>query len=403
MPVTFKVASHEASAVRYQSLQNKDPQGILKQLSQPQYEECQEVFMSTYSDPKARNGYLETSCNGFVNSAIQAYNQHYNLVLKPDDVWLAILSQFNIYVNAHSEEMRNYFVNFEGKKMLEIVYEGGTAKRLDWTGFTANISILIERNVTDLTLRSWIVPDFSTTTENNKVVCSIVMMSTLQKYFAYKCTLRCGIPAVTLEGERADWENILYRIERLKDFGKDTADWYQLLRPILSRFVAAFDNPNSAANKDFWQRIAHYYPGASGPSTYSGWITAFCFWRTDGKRFAAVDYLAGSDDRFRIDGISFHHIETTDVPAGWTSTPVQVYEQGKQYMGRLVAGSVGIRASASNGGDGLDTLQPEAGWWMYRVTEGKEPKPESCESEDRMYADYRHQNYQHQAVRARRI
>ena len=37
--------------------------------------------------------------NGFFQALSLAYNKHHILVLRPDDVWLAILVQFNFFVN----------------------------------------------------------------------------------------------------------------------------------------------------------------------------------------------------------------------------------------------------------------------------------------------------------------
>jgi hypothetical protein len=33
--------------------------------------------------------------NGFVHTIIKAYSDHHHLVLRPDDVWIAVLGQFN--------------------------------------------------------------------------------------------------------------------------------------------------------------------------------------------------------------------------------------------------------------------------------------------------------------------
>src|SRR5690349_20929723 len=38
---------------------------------------------------------------GLVHIVIGAYNNHFNLVLRPDDVWQAIVTQLSFYVNAH--------------------------------------------------------------------------------------------------------------------------------------------------------------------------------------------------------------------------------------------------------------------------------------------------------------
>ncbi len=59
-----------------------------------------------------------TTNNGFVSTVIKCYNQHHNLVLRPDDIWIAIMSQFSLYINANAEEFRNKFVSFDGKKEL---------------------------------------------------------------------------------------------------------------------------------------------------------------------------------------------------------------------------------------------------------------------------------------------
>ena len=50
----------------------------------------------------------------------------------------------------------------------------------------------------------------------------------LQAYFSYKCCLTCGIPQVTLEGTKEDWERILSRLEKLKEYGVETLAWYHL-------------------------------------------------------------------------------------------------------------------------------------------------------------------------------
>jgi hypothetical protein len=93
----------------------------------------------------------------------------------------------------------------------------------------------------------------------------------------------CGIPRVTLEGEKEDWENILTRLEKLKEYGDETTAWYHLLVPVISRFVGAFDSPDAEENIEFWQKVAHYQGGGSGPTWIAGWINAFCVFDEKGK------------------------------------------------------------------------------------------------------------------------
>jgi hypothetical protein len=53
---------------------------------------------------------------GLVHALEAAYSNHRHLILRPDDVWHAILTQFSIYVNKNSESLRGSFVSHDGQK-----------------------------------------------------------------------------------------------------------------------------------------------------------------------------------------------------------------------------------------------------------------------------------------------
>jgi hypothetical protein len=90
----------------------------------------------------------------------------------------------------------------------------------------------------------------------------------------------CGLPSVTLEGGKEDWEKLLARIDRLKVFGKEPEAWSAMLRPILTRFAQAFDGDSGV---DFWSHVCHYQSMGSGSESLGGWITALCVWDKHGK------------------------------------------------------------------------------------------------------------------------
>ena len=52
-----------------------------------------------------------------------AYTNHYPIRIKPDDIWLLIVQAFSYHVNSNSEQLRKYFINFEGKKDITIEYK----------------------------------------------------------------------------------------------------------------------------------------------------------------------------------------------------------------------------------------------------------------------------------------
>lgn len=83
----------------------------------------------------------------------------------------------------------------------------------------------IQENVLDPDLRAWVAPEFSTTTEDDRVVSSVMMMGAMQKYFSYGFTLTYGIPAVTLLGERENWVDIQSRLEKLDSWGGAGGFW----------------------------------------------------------------------------------------------------------------------------------------------------------------------------------
>ncbi len=105
----------------------------------------------------------------------------------------------------------------------------------------------------------------------------------------------------------------------------------------------------------------------SGSTEYSGWITAFCFWHEDG----ACQYsIWDGGNNLSLDGVSYHKISDDVLPNGWCKVPVELNDNGLELKTEMVAGSVGIACSSSgleseDGKVGLDSMQPETGWWIY--------------------------------------
>ena len=187
----------------------------------------------------------------------------------PEDIWFAILSQLSLYINAHAEELRSFFVAHEGQKALWIHYGSGSIHTIDNGRFAQNMGILLSKNVNDPDLHPWIMPAFSTTTDNDRIVASVIMMGALQKYFTYGWSTMCALPSVTLLGEKSDWELLLQRIEKLPQLGEESTLFYALLKPVITQCVQSFVSPASDATRDFWQKIIHRKGG-------SGVVRSFC-------------------------------------------------------------------------------------------------------------------------------
>ena len=239
----------------------------------------------------------------------------------------------------------------------------------------------LAENIVDPSLREWFLPAFSTTTKVDEATASIMLMSSMQKYFEYSCSTCCGLPSVTLLGQKKDWEKMLSRLERLKTFGEEPTRFGTLLLPVLKKFVETFDDPDSEEIRDFWQRIAHYVGGGSGPTYLSGWITAFCFWDVDGKCMHEPGSNPSDEDTtyygmaksMVLDGARYHLVDTSKIPPGYATVPVELNDNGAITNAEMVAGSLGMMVSSSGlelaeGKEGkYDTVQPTTGWCMYEI------------------------------------
>ncbi|KAF9566562.1 hypothetical protein CPC08DRAFT_733566 [Agrocybe pediades] len=350
---------------------------ILQKACYQQYRQSDEILQSSFdnleNDSWNKEFDIIPQSNGFVDTVLHAYNQHRVLIIRPDDV----------------ETLRSHFVRQKGKKELTVK---GDRRNVDYEELASKMTKKIEENVVDPALRAWVLPDFSTTTVNDTTVCSIVMMASMKKYFTYKFQLLCGIPRVTLAGEKADWEKILVRLDKLRENGLHAIAWYHLLHPIVLRF----------------QKVAHYSSGGSGPTYLSGWITAFCVFDDEGKwlgnpikkdlkelpdarslpvaDFSATyteitllppiirDFIGDGAEQvyLKLDGVQYHLIDSQDVPSGYSEVDVLLDDNGTEYKCMMVAGAVGMSVGSSEAGGAKDIVGPVAGWWMFtKQPEGK--------------------------------
>jgi hypothetical protein len=230
---------------------------------------------------------IRASPFGLVGTVSAAYAGHHNVAIRPDDIWVTIQAQFSAYVNSRAEELRDFFVNFEGKEALEIRIAGRNIYNLDWSFIPPRFLDLIAERIKDPSLREWFLPGFTTTTPNDEVAAAAAAMCTLQEYFRYTVNFGCGIPQATLEGTVEDWELLRAKIERLTDFDDGTGiltdEWVPMLRGVLDNFVESAKN-GSDNNLDWWDQIAHSIASGYGGSTLSGWINTFTFFDQKGDR-----------------------------------------------------------------------------------------------------------------------
>ncbi|KAF8350484.1 hypothetical protein F5887DRAFT_939459 [Amanita rubescens] len=340
--VTFFPASHPAvpfdPSAGLKSVPNEDPALTIFRRIYPTFKRKKQPTELLQTSVPRNTSFLDDvipRSNGFVHTVIDAYNTHRALIIRPDDVWLAILVQFNFFVNGNAELLRKNFVSHEEKEKLTVTAVG-TRHSVDFAALCRQMTLLME-------------------SKDYRTIYAMVMMASMKAYFSYKCCLYCGIPRVTLEGTKKDWEAIASRLEKLEDYGEDAKSWYRVLRPVISR-----------ASRTSGDKVAHYEGGGSGPTYLSGWITAFCFFTEKGS---LVAQLTGK--QLVLDGVSYPKIDSQDVPVGFAEVDVELDDNGEKFETMIIAGSIGSQICMSTSSV-RDAIRPLPAWW-YMIMEDVTP------------------------------
>ena len=209
--------------------------------------------------------------NPFVDAVRQAYASHRPLELSPDMIWLCIAQGFATHVNENAEALRDKFVDFEGKKELEIIRDDWRkgSETNDWAGAFEEFSELIEKN-TGPKVKELVTANFSTTGPVEKAAFEVTLMDAMQSYFDFKIGISCGIPEITLTGTPADWAALEKKAAALGEYGLEW--WMDALLPVLAEFTKT---SKGEINQNFWKSIydhVHNMVGCGTETYVTGWI-----------------------------------------------------------------------------------------------------------------------------------
>jgi len=279
--------------------------------------------------------------NSIIGTIFTAWNAHYNLVLDPDSVWLAICLPFSKYIYNNSEDLRKNFVDHEEKKELKV----------DLTHIETNLAIEslvkeIANNIKDPDFVPLLESNFTTTNIVSKNLSKLGIMKAMANYFSFKCCACCGLKSVELTGTRDDWIMIKDKVDAMKKYDVDgtVTKWTGLLNQVIDKFIEAFDG---VVDSEFWNKIALESMG-SGSSELTGWLVVFNPYSTNGR------YLLGN----RIYG----RIDSDDVCGYNIEVDMDVDDNGYEYKSKLRGGFYGCTLSG-------ETISPKFGYGMYRQSD----------------------------------
>eukprot|EP00903_Cladosiphon_okamuranus_P021047 g19337.t1 len=321
----------------------------------------------------AADGGLSRVSKGLISTIMTAYNTHCDLVIRPDDVWLTILAQFCSYVNKNAEGLRNKIVEHEGKDELKVYSAGGmrTADTAEYQRMIRELLGQIRQNIKSPELADWFRPGFSTTTEKDEVCAAATAMATLQAYFEFQMSFRCGIPSVTLMGTVGDWKLLREKIERLLEFevdgnpeGKVMEIWVGYLRKVCDGFVESAEHPGSPETLEFWDKVL-CVPRRSGDSSITGWVSAFTCFGKEGSFLGKIDTPTRPVTSFNPLQYKreFPLIPDSQICHNVVSCPVKIDDNGTEYDGTLFSGQIACEAERA-AGKSHPTVRPRNDWCL---------------------------------------
>ena len=310
-------------------------------------------------DPNKSLGYIDRNVP-LLNGFYTAHTNHCPIRIKPDDIWLLIVQAFSNHVNANSEELRQYFVDFDGKKTLQVFYELSSIVKVN-RKVLENFSEQINEQMIKYLgkeLLDTLTPNFSTTTYDSSIVCKISIMGAFKKYFHYETLcFGCGIPYIILEGNADDYKKILFKAQSLKKF---KFEWYiDRIIPHISKMIEAKEGK---IDVDYFKsmiqkkEVTELYSGGSGRmyekqvDYISGWILNFFAYYGEKSHFSKrIERFTGSELKVE----NFKKLANQMLIVPFT---IKDLVHNKEYLMKYKVGFVGCDQNDKN------EIYPVQGW-----------------------------------------
>ncbi|KAE9397222.1 hypothetical protein BT96DRAFT_995946 [Gymnopus androsaceus JB14] len=249
-------------------------------------------FNASGSGPKLSQELLHSSLdhamsNGTVLHQIKC--AHHAVSIRPDDVWIAILTQFSFFVNANAEELRDKFVAHQGQKRLEVRAVG--------TRYTVNF---------------WSMASIDDRADSEECEGSCYMRL---EFVPTSLPQLITISQLRLKDTSDDWKLILARIEELR-YGSQTTAWLNLLWPVISHFISAFETPEHPDSLANWSTIVSEDHEGSGMDYLGGWPGEELKSRTPKPIFIHRNLV--------LNGVSYHRVSLKVIPISLAEIVVEL-------------------------------------------------------------------------------
>lgn len=348
-----------------------DPNQIYKDLILSDYgyseydlkEKSIDIPYNIIAKSQSPNSLVTFGYHSFFNGMYQSYADHRPFVLSPDMIWLLISQGFAQHVNNNAEQMRKYFVDFDGKLTLIVRNDEIDLKdpNSPWESvfpeFTKQISEYTGPQLVDA-----LTCNFTTSTITTKIASEITIMEAMKSYFEFVVMrIICGIPEITLLGSTDDWQKVLDKAIFLRQFELDW--WINEIEPVLKEFVKA---SKGDINKTFWMNMFKYHTlkQYGNPKVIDGWIVKFFPYDKDGKRNNLKEISDQNSLPNEIVKVDLKHIEVGSNSS--VETPLEIW-----------SGFIGLEQDLTT-----FALKPHIGWMIRKKDQKNDALIEKFKSDN---------------------
>lgn len=233
--------------------------------------------------------YRQKCDHGFMFAALQAHLTGTCLLIRPDDIWLAIISQLSLYVQQQSPLANKLWKPNLSEQDRELVLP------METVGdplLVANLRRFFAGLFLNDEAVSWITPNFTTSRSIDGMLALMLMSPVAKRHVARnrdsapfdstryaKVRDACAIPRLYVAGEIDDWKLLAMRIEHILTYvGDDEQErlmrWSQQLLAIVNEFIQSFHL--ELGRGIFWDHLVSHIFAAhdiSSPAVLmQGWI-----------------------------------------------------------------------------------------------------------------------------------
>lgn len=305
------------------------------------------------------------TAHALISAVHMAFSQHRPLVLSPDMIWITIVQGLAQHIRNNAEMLRDKIVRHSGKMVVNSVQEDIflASPETAWDAVIHDLSRQVGDQVSDYQV---LLSDFSTTGDIERTVCEIALLDAFQPFFEYAVYCMCGIPEITLEGQPADWNRLLNKIDALEPYELDW--WLPHLRVIAKHFERA---SRGDIDTEHWQNI-YKLKKAYGWDRLNGWILKLFPYV---KNFASGNFTninplfypdhdalwdEPSPGSFAVKG----GITSRQLPSGLAQVPFTLHNVDGSYALEFLGGFVGVEQDEQT-----LALRPKLGWAVRYASE----------------------------------